>query len=196
MMCGQRSFSDQSVEKSPWLWSPFVAQIEDRSKIEQRSFRVSDAKRQKPAGGGLGAGRPPRDRRSRFFVAAGDEVNPTFTAGIRGGFTRSLPPRRGQISRGHARISASTQASNLHPTQINVKRGPGRSSGWGLSGLDPVSCLGSPFRTKGRTEFLTYRRFHMLNHIAGKISPNRFFWRFSLPHSKTCNGCHPLKQYR
>ena len=57
----------------------------------------------------------------------------------------SWPARRAQIRSGHARIPASTQASSLHPAQINVKRGPGRSSGWGLSGLDPVSFLGSPF---------------------------------------------------
>jgi hypothetical protein len=43
------------------------------------------------------------------------------------------------------RVSAvGTQATSLHPTQFNVKRGPGRSSGWGLSGLDPVSYVGSP----------------------------------------------------
>ena len=77
-------------------------------------------------------------------------------------FAGSLPPRRGPRSRGHARIPASTQVSRLHPIQFNVKRGPGRSSGWGLSGLDPVSFLGSPFEnlratsgqrpeTRGRT---------------------------------------------
>jgi len=145
MMCCQRSFSDQPLRKSPWLWAPLAAQIGDRSKQSNiRSVFLTRSGRNRQAGV-LGAGRPPRGRRPRFFVAGGDEVNPTLTAGIRGGFTRSLPPRRGQISRGHARIPASTQASSLHPTQFNVKRGPGRSSGWGLSGLDPVRCLGSPF---------------------------------------------------
>ena len=90
-------------------------------------------------------GRIPRDRcrpKRREYVVA---------------FTRSLPPRRGQINRGHARIPASTQASISHPTQFNVKRGPDRSSGWGLSGLDPVSCLGSPFENLRASQSSTPR---------------------------------------
>ena len=64
----------------------------------------------------------------------------SFAPGFRGGnswwlYQIAAAPK-GPDKPSHARIPASTQASSLHPAQFNVKRGPSRYSGWGLSGLD------------------------------------------------------------